>query len=152
MISKIYKISNPSTDKIYIGSTTMTLFNRMSRHRNNKNCSSYELARLENSKIEPLETFPYETYEKMREREQYYLNLNGGSCVNKNKAYNVFRTNKEKYKYYYENNKEGARQRMRRYLSKCNTIISCECGGHYNQIRKNAHNKTKRHINFLSNN
>lgn len=99
---KIYKVVSPNTDKIYIGSTRMSLVNRLNRHRHNKNCSSYKIVEFGEPSIELLEIFDDDDNNKklIKEREQHYMDLYGGNCINKNKANIEFQTLKDKYKYY----------------------------------------------------
>lgn len=148
--ARIYKITTPNSNKIYIGSTTLGLTKRMNRHRFNKKCSSYELIQLGNTTIELIEEFEAENKEKIREKEQYYLTLNNDILINKYKAHNIFENKKEKNKYYYENDKEGAKERIKRYRLKYNEDIKCECGGHYKRYYKTNHERTKLHINYLN--
>jgi hypothetical protein len=57
---KIYKIESPQTDKVYIGSTTQKLCDRMTNHRSSlkifdlhkkKNCTSFDILRTGDAKI-----------------------------------------------------------------------------------------------------
>ena len=106
MTAKIYMVKSPNTDKIYIGSTCMSLIRRMNRHRHNRRCSSYTIVEFGDAYIELLEEFEIDGTNKIKEREQYYIDLNKAKCVNKNLAYNIFGSVKERNKYYYENYKK----------------------------------------------
>jgi GIY-YIG catalytic domain len=121
--SKIYKIVSPSTDKIYIGSTTQTLAQRLGKHLsnykyytiNNKGyITSYEIIKLGDYSIQLIEQCNFNNKEQLRQREGYYIKLHRDICVNK---YIPLRTdseyrndNKEKLKLckkkHYINNKE----------------------------------------------
>ena len=78
---KIYKITNTTDDKIYIGSTINTLNTRFNGHksssRENKRFSNlYNHIRLigvENFKIELIENYKCETQSQLIERENYYI-------------------------------------------------------------------------------
>jgi hypothetical protein len=122
MIGRIYKITSPSTDKIYIGSTTKTLNVRFKSH--NK-CSSIEIIKYGDSKIELLEELECKDKEELRWKEREYQDRFKESCVNrwraitsededkkrvseKNRRWflNNPEKHKEKCKAYYERNKE----------------------------------------------
>lgn len=108
--SKIYKLINETTDKIYIGSTTERLLcSRLAKHKNNykrwlnNNCNkttASELLKLDGvTKIELIEFYPCTTSTELLNRERHYINLYSSLVVNKNIP---GRTSKE----YYEANKE----------------------------------------------
>jgi len=104
---KIYKIVSPNTDKIYIGSTCLSLTARMNRHRFNKKCSSYKIVECGGAYIEVLERFIMDENNKeaIKIREQFYIDSNIEIVINKNKAYNRFENQKERNKYYRSKNK-----------------------------------------------
>jgi ribosomal protein S27AE len=144
---KIYKIVSDQIDKIYIGSTTKKLSERMTRHRIDFKkwqngrfhyVTSFELIKLGDCKIILLEEYPCFSNENLRKREQYYIDLNKDVCVNKFKA---FTTETEKLQYY-EINKEKIA------LDK-NQKIFCECGGKTNKSALARHKKSKKHLKFL---
>jgi len=86
---KIYKISSPNCDKVYIGSTTLPLYKRFSCHLSQsklKSCKSYLLFDFGNCSIELIENFPCESrielYRREGEIQKTYKNLcnNNLSC------------------------------------------------------------------------
>lgn len=73
---KIYKIVDNTNDNIYIGITTQKyLCNRLSSHKYDKDCMSFEIIKNDDYKIELIE----ETDDKSRER--YWIE--NTECVNK---------------------------------------------------------------------
>lgn len=91
--AKIYKITSANTDKIYIGSTTMTLDMRLRSH--SYNCKrwinktlnrytrSFDIIKMNNYKIELIEIYKCENKKELELREQYYIKLNKDVVVNK---------------------------------------------------------------------
>lgn len=84
---KIYVIRAPDTDRIYIGSTVMPLEKRLYYHRSynltGKGCTSREIVKLPDHRIELLEAFPCSTVEELRRREGWHIRQNAGRVVNK---------------------------------------------------------------------
>jgi hypothetical protein len=89
--SKIYIITSPDTDKVYIGSTTNDLDKRLRDHVNSYTAylkdkreyiTSYELVKQNSYVITELEFVNVETEEQLKERERYYIE-NTPNCVNK---------------------------------------------------------------------
>jgi len=137
--SKIYKITSEHTDKIYIGSTTRNLNDRITNHKcyynkwkdNNTRqyCSSYKLYKLGDIKYELLELYKCNNKKELLEREAYYIKQNYILVVNKNKPTlseeekiewqkEYYVKNKEKLKEYYEKNKEQMDKQSREYYEK----------------------------------
>ena len=159
---KIYKIINHELPNlIYYGSTTRTLNNRFSRHKNKyNNCSSKIMFSVGTPEIILLEEYPCETKQELEERERYYIE--GNECVN---HYIPCRTKKE----YYEDNKEKLNEQSKQYKQDnkeqlveyfkqyrqdnkqtLNEKFECECGGQYTHKHITTHFKTKKHIAFAS--
>lgn len=108
---RIYKISSPSTDKVYIGSTKLSLKDRMNNHYRFKKCSSKQIIDYGNAIIELVEdvyTDDDDLNYALRQRERYYI-LNTPNTVNKNLP-SQFRTEKEYRKNYNEVNKDKIAQ------------------------------------------
>jgi len=85
---KIYKIVSPNTDKIYIGSTTYPLHERMQRHisrydRKKLCCTSKLIIEAGNATIELIEVFNCDNRKQLLQREGYYIRLYINICVNK---------------------------------------------------------------------
>jgi len=133
--SKIYKITSHLGDKIYIGSTTRRLCNRMASHRNaykdwkadkRTKTTSFDLFDeygVENCSIVLIEAFPCSSKDEKNAREAHYIKAL--DCVNK-KIPN--RTQAE----YYKDNKEAIQQRQQR-------IVNCECGMSYSSSNRARH-------------
>jgi len=127
--SKIYKIVSPSTDKIYIGSTTQTLAQRLGKHIKNykdytnnninKYITSFEIIKLGDYSIVLLEECNFNNKEQLRQREGYYIKLYNDVCVNNRIAGRTkteYRNdNKDKSKQYYTDNKEIILEQKKQY-------------------------------------
>ena len=164
--SKIYKlepIQEHNDDEIYIGSTTKKyLSQRIAAHRYEYNkwvagdrhyYTCFQLFSkygVENCKIILLESVNANNKDELEAREAFYINTL--KCVNKfiplrtDKEYHI--DNREtilkKHKDYYEKNKEK--------ISKKDKVkILCTCGSCIRKSDKTRHEKTKKHLNFLSN-
>jgi len=89
--SKIYKICSNLTDKIYIGSTTQTLAQRLSKHTSNykqylknntKYITSIEIIKLGDSFIVLLEDCNFNNQQQLFKREGEIIKLNINNVVN----------------------------------------------------------------------
>lgn len=152
----IYKITSPSTDKIYIGSTTTTLKTRLRKHRHNKlKCSAELIVSLLDSTIELIEEVEIENKKELLGRERYYIELNRDICVNKNIPN---REVKETQKEYYMKNINKIKENKANYYKNNSSIIrdklkqkfNCECGGRYTKNNKVCHLKSKKHEKYIS--
>jgi len=92
---KIYRIVDNTNGNIYIGKTKQTLKERLYGHKNKTTCSSREIIKNGDYKIELIE----ETQDESREI--YWIQ--NTNCINANK-YNYDK--KEAHKIYYKNNKD----------------------------------------------
>lgn len=143
----IYKITGG--DLCYIGSTTQSINQRFSKHKDNYRvwksggkmckCSSFDIfdeVGIENCKIELLEKT-----DTLLNRERFYVE--SMVCVNKkipNRSKKEYReTNKE---YFNDWNREWRQNKNKE-------KIICECGGRYTYSNKRIHINSKRHINFI---
>ena len=91
-IAKVYKITSPDTNLIYIGITTKRLLcMRLSQHvfdykryLNNKHgyVSSYEIIKTKNYKIELIEEFTFNNKKEKYEKEKYHIDLNKNIVCN----------------------------------------------------------------------
>lgn len=79
---KIYKITSPSTKKIYIGSTTKDIERRLIEHKCNykkylkgnfKYCTSYEVIKYQDSKVELIENVNCDNKIDLFEIERKYI-------------------------------------------------------------------------------
>lgn len=147
-LGKIYKIVSSQTDFVYVGSTTKKyLSQRLAKHNSDykswkieksRFISSFELLQYEDAIIVLLEAFPCNSKDKLRAREQHWINEFVGLCINKNKAYSTIeeirkgkkiyqQENAEKIaeskKIYYQENIEIIKQRKKKYYQENAEII-----------------------------
>jgi len=152
---KIYKITSPHTDKIYIGSTIQTLKKRFYKHESDKynSCLSRELFIFGDCEIVLVEDYPCIYKKELLIREGKYI-LNTPNCINKLVA---GRTKKETNKLHYLQNKKYYNDKAKLYRSKNREYINnrkrdkflCECGIYYTRDNKRRHERTKRHMNNI---
>lgn len=127
---KIYKIVSFSTDKIYIGSTTMELAKRLWHHQNDYKqfslgkkkyiSTSKEVLENEDATIYLIEKYPCNNKEELLAREGYYIETL--ECVNRINPNGKW--TKEKAKKYYEDNKEQIAIKKKEYALKNKEKIS----------------------------
>lgn len=151
---RIYKITSLHTDKIYIGMTAYSIIEtRFYQHGtaycfyisniSNNYCSSYELFKLGDCKIELIEEYPCNSYDELHKRENFWINKYKDICINlktgiyspdgditilkKHKSeYNLMYYNKKKeadplfFKKYYIKNKDN----INRYYSNNKDVIN----------------------------
>ena len=80
---KIYKITSPQTNQVYIGSTVKSLNQRMNQHRAISNrTSSREIIKYEDAVIELIEEYPCETREQLSNKESEWIKRTA-NCINK---------------------------------------------------------------------
>ena len=148
---KIYKITCEESKLVYYGSSVQSLSKRLSQHKENKHLKKYKTNLMTNPKIHLIENFPCNTKAELETRERYFIQNN--ECINK-----IIPTRSQKE--YYEDNKEIRKQQSKEYRNKNKEEISlrrsfkinCECGGKYTLLNKSAHSRTKKHLNYLSEN
>lgn len=139
---KIYKLTSPHTDKIYIGSTTIELGVRLNIHKSQAkkliSCSSKYLFELgeDDVKIELIKNYAVDKKEQLTEEERRIMEETTNvvnqrrACVtleeltNERRKYqrsycdrNRTKVNKEKLEYYYKN-KEKCQIRFKKYYEK----------------------------------
>jgi len=162
----VYKITSPSTDKIYIGSTTKTLQTRLITHnseiKRGKGCMSKLILCFNNAVIECIEEVEFENEKDLRIRERYHIELNRDKCVNQTiptrtiKEYYIDNADKikEKRKKYLIVNVDRYKETLKQYridnADRINAKIICECGGKHTYSTKSRHLKTKKHQNYIA--
>jgi len=163
---KIYKIVADDTTNIYIGSTVQALYNRLAKHKHKQLCMSKELFTYPNTRIELIEEYNCNSPVELRQREQYYINLNKDICLNKFRAHRteeerkkdkndssrkMYHINIEKEhlrkKIYRENNKE--KEQLRNHIKNTKKVI-CDCGASVSRGGFAKHKKTNKHIELLN--
>lgn len=116
---KIYKLTSPSTEYCYIGSTAQTLHERLREHL--KNCdeyfdgkfhylASYEIVGFGNASIELVEEYPCETKESLLRRERE-VTEGTPMAINQRKSFcseeeTRTRINQKSMRYYYSHLEE----------------------------------------------
>jgi hypothetical protein len=112
---KIYRIFGGG--KQYVGSTTETLSQRLSRHRGyakdpiHQGVASVDLLKeFPDAKIELLEDYPCNNNKELTKREQWWIDNIKGGCVNKIRANTPIEIKNEQWKQRYEKNKEHIQQ------------------------------------------
>lgn len=127
--SKIYKITSPQSDKIYIGSTTTKLSYRLIVHKhhytyyqNNKHnyMSSYEIIKFDDAKIELIKNVKCENRNE--------LNIIEGDVAKEYKSILV--------------NHNIAGQTLEQYRK---AKYKCMCGSHISLSYKRLHFQTQKH-------
>ena len=156
---KIYKLVSSQTDKIYIGSTTLSLKKRFAEHKYTSNvCSSKLITCYDDVDIKLLEEYPCNNRKELFKKEGFYIRNN--KCVNKQilgrtqKEY-WFETkplrHKRQREFYQENREEIIKKNsiynkkpVRKIWEK--TIVDCDCGKTYTKSNKARHMKSKFHL------
>jgi hypothetical protein len=120
---RIYKISSPQTDKVYIGSTTQSIYRRLQQHKKNYEqhqngkyhyVSSFELVKYNDAVIEEIEEIQYVDKTKLYEREKYALEAIQ-NVVNKYRPITTTEERKQDLKIYYIDNKEKINEKKKIY-------------------------------------
>jgi hypothetical protein len=155
----IYKITSPSTDKIYVGSTTKTLGRRFSAHKytqnkNTQQCSSKIILSFGDAVIDCIEEVEFENKKQLRIRERYHIELNRDKCVNihlPNRTIKEYRLDTaDKIKQYRIDNADRIKQYTIDNADRLKEKFNCECGGKYVLISKTRHLKTQKHQNYIA--
>jgi hypothetical protein len=177
-IGKVYKIICTQSNDVYVGSTFNTLRDRWRDHKNsfkdslnkkNMECSIYPYFKqygIENFKIILIKE--YNVYDRKELLVYETLWVCKLKSINKlypfsiktlkNKQYR--KDNKEqileKGKQHYQQNKERIleqhKQNYEKNKDKYQEKFNCDCGGKYTFKNKLTHIKTKKHLNYISNN
>lgn len=155
---KIYKIIDLTNDNVYIGSTTKErLCQRLSGHKasydryvsgkDKRKCSSFEILKNDNYKIELIELFPCNSKDELNAREGYWQREI--TCIN----HNIAGRTKEQYKEevdYLKYHREYNMKYFEENKTSLSAKVKCECGSNYANYHKSRHMKTKKHINFFA--
>jgi len=166
---KIYKIESLEGKCMYIGSTCQKLCVRMAGHRasmkKNRGTTSKEVLKYTDAKIYLIENYPCDSKEELLRKEGEYIRKL--DCVNTtvagrtdkeyyndtkdNKRAQWLADNKDKIQKYLNDNKDKIReQNKRRYAEKRKIKINCICGSYIQKYDIVKHNKTKKHIKFIT--
>ena len=133
---KIYKITSTNTDKIYIGSTSKDLEQRLKGHYNDwvkynnaryHYVSSFAILCKGDYKIELIEEVVCSSNQELHKIEGFFVREYSANAVNRNIP---GRSKKQ----YYQDNK----------------LITCECGTKYKNKDKEKHMDTSEHIDYVN--
>ena len=167
---KAYSIVCNITKEQYIGSTILTLEERLRRHNNDYNrwlqdnnnpyTSSFQILERGDFKIILLENCPCNNSNDLRMRERYWYDIIPNVNIIKpfvteeerkehfKEYYKQYREqNKEYFKVYREQNKEKIKEQIKK---RNNQPFKCECGGNYTYVNKSTHFKSKKHLDYLN--
>jgi len=148
-LSKIYMITCLTSNKKYIGATTMVdISTRLLQHKyaftcyqKGKKaiyCTSFEVIKNNNFKIELLEAFSCNNQDELNQKESYYIQ--NTDCINKKIPGRTYKQyyfdNKDNFKSYYQRIKDNDRFKHK---------IECTCGLHYTINNKNHHMNSYKH-------
>ena len=144
--SKIYKITDNTNNKVYIGSTIKTLQQRLQGHKTaaksykeGYGCASKSIIDNGDYNIELLEHYPCENRKQLLIKEQEYIDKY--DCINK---VNSHTDPKQKYLL----NRDKILINKREYDKK---YIKCECGGGYCMSHRARHLKSLRCQEYFKN-
>ena len=167
---KIYKLVSPHTPLVYYGSTIKQLCKRLSEHKckGSNKCSSNELVKLGDVRIELIENFPCNNKRELEARESIYIkfmlnNFDFKIILNTKIPFRSVEDDikwRKKYNKKYgkkyreehpEYNKEYATpeyyaKNRKRLLEK----LICECGVEYARSSLFNHKKSKKHQAYVS--
>lgn len=131
---KIYMLTSKQTPKVYIGSTKLTLKERLSTHicqykdwlkEKSNYITSFEILQYDDYEIHLIEDYPCETRKELKLKEGEYQRMM--DCVNKNIAGRTNKEwvidNKEYWKEYRKNNKKHLNEYMKEYNKKNKEIL-----------------------------
>ena len=154
---KIYKITSPHTDSVYVGSTIKSLRQRLQEHESNyrsylkgkrMKLESFEILKLNDYNIELIENYPCNNRNELVLREGYWMKLI--ECVNNTIA------GRTKKQYHIDNREHHINYSKKYYQINKNTLLekqkmqtNCECGGHYARNHKARHMRSKKHQKYL---
>ncbi len=145
---KIYTIRSHQTDQFYIGSTCMSLYKRLYKHRNGKKSyekekyhylTSFEILKYDDHYIELLENYPCNSKEELHQREGQLIREHIHKLVNKQIP---LRPQAEGQHEYHIKNKEQIHSRKNKKI-KC--LIE-SCNKEFTSANKSHHMK-KFHLN-----
>jgi len=162
---KIYKLVCEITGEVYIGSTRLSLEDRLKKHLEKGNCCSKQIIDRNKYYIEQLEAYPCNSKQELERKEGEYQQA--FKCININIAgrtrLEYYQDNKEKInktdKQYYQDNKEHIKEQTKQYYldnkkkinSQTSKEVVCECGVKCKKGSLPRHKRSKKHIDLMSN-
>lgn len=167
---KIYKLVSDHTDKIYIGSTCLTLPKRLYGHRSDytryksgkqRYMTSYEMLKLGDVEIILVENYACKDKNELHARERYWIDHFKDICVNKvlptRSHREYYQTNSRelnrRHRIYAEQHKGDIKKNKAKYYKDNKEAINqkkgikyqCACGSSYSARHKSRHFKTAMH-------
>ena len=125
---KIYKITSPHVDFVYIGSTTQALSKRMGVHRAKTNvCNSKIIIDAGNARITLIEEYPCDNKEQLCRREQFFLDRIEAKG-NKNRAFGNSSPEEVKAKRKKHSQKPEVKAKRAEYMKKYREMKKAEEG------------------------
>jgi len=144
--SKIYKLVSSQTEKIYIGSTTKTLAQRLAHHKydmkTGKTISSSEILKFNDCKIILIENYNCNTVDELRAKEYYWI------CKNKDICVNLHMPTKTQKDWYNENKTRILEKLYIKYQAEQLHPIKCCCGSIYMKRNGKKHLLTQKHLKY----
>lgn len=156
--SKIYSIKNTLNDKIYIGSTTVSLSQRMTKHRTSMKCERrggcllYQQMRelgVDNFYITLIEKYPCNDIEELRAKEGEWidkigtLNMKVAGRTPAQYRKDTVEQKKEYDKDYNEKNKEKRHKQAKERYENNKEYIKQKNNQHYHQNKQKINQKQK---------
>jgi hypothetical protein len=179
MIGRIYIIQSPNTDKVYIGSTILSLKARFRVHNHRNTTTSKIITDAGDAYIELLEEVKVIDEPELRYYENQYLELYRDIAVNENSPFGIDKDKRkisskksreknpekiyESLKKYREKNPEKIRAIDKKYFDKnieqirerkkerAKIKIECPCGSVISKPEEARHRRTKKHQKYLEN-
>lgn len=132
----VYILSSALTPKVYIGSTCKKLSQRLTEHKNKKDCKAREIIELGEYKINPLCVVDNCTKKEIELKEKDFIFCFKDICVN-------ICGIKDSYLKDYKRPcvLDGRKKESGNTKNDC-----CICGGSYTNVNKTPHFRTKKHI------
>lgn len=155
LVGRIYKMTNHSNNTYYIGSTILSLKDRLERHKSKaKICPNRLIYRYMNDwkNTTIIEIDKISKYDKivLLSLEQMYIknSINDSFNLNTNKGYAGLSKKEYHVEYYKEHREEKQKYQRDLYSKKNKEKIKCVCGGVYMKINEKKHLRTNKHIFF----
>lgn len=149
MIGYVYTIICALSGKQYIGSTFQSIQERYLWHQSSMNKCSSKAIISPNSSVMLLEEAVVEDKAALRELEQIWYDKTLNK-VNKNRPIRTELQRKQQLVDYRFNNKVYYKNYRDNAAEKWGEHFTCDCGGRFTLINKNAHLKRHKHCVFLA--
>jgi hypothetical protein len=175
-IGRVYKITSPQTEKVYVGSTKKTIEARFGDHKSDYktrgdkiNIGSFDILKFDDAKVELLEEREFNNTKELYLLERFYMEqfenttnklrpiVSNDDVVEYQKKYHE--ANKERIKKLNIENKDKIKISRRKYydanINKIKEyqkeVLVCKCGCNITRKAMKNHERTKRHIKQINN-